>query len=658
MMNLNQYKKSGFHIHFIGCEGAGTRPLRKIFSELGFQTSGSDMILNGHDARNLPTSDGSKLLVVYSSAIPADNPELARAREIGAVCLLRGDVLGHLAGLFPTVIAVSGSHGKTSVSAMIAHILKENGLEPGYLVGGKVNTWEESGSAGAGKIFVCEADESDGTHTAIHSSVAVVTNVEDDHVWNFESPEKLKENFRTFARQGKMLVSPENPLFAEHPNYVKLSPDALLEGRDFEFFGHYSKINLNTAVETLVRSGLLDREKALKGAKTYPGVARRMEHHASICTFSLYEDYAHHPTELAASIRSFRELYPGRKLTVVFQPHRFARLKKYFHEFARELKKADRVFVTPVFAAWTASDTLNSRDLAEAIGDKARALEGSWESMAEKVRDSLEYGDLIVVIGAGDIKEIIKPLKNSLSPFREVGLIVPAGGSSERFGGGNKLFEDLGGLPVFIRSILGAAPVLEKKNRIFLPVPESQRGEFEALLKKYLPSSLEVTLVSGGKTRTESVKNALKAMPPEVKIVAVHDAARPFVTPVELEGCVEACSRCGGAVSATRITDTVKETDADDFVVGTLPREKLWAVQTPQVFRRELLEKAYAAAEKSDCVFTDDASLVEAFTDTRVKLVQSYTYGGNRKITYPEDLDEARCHVSVLAGKTSLSPRS
>ncbi|OQA82810.1 MAG: UDP-N-acetylmuramate--L-alanine ligase [Lentisphaerae bacterium ADurb.Bin242] len=653
MMNLNEYKNPLSSVHFIGCEGAGTRPLRKIFAELGFQTSGSDMILNGHDVRNLPTADGSKLLVVYSSAIPADNPELVRAREIGAECILRGEALGFLAGLFQTVIAVSGSHGKTSVTAMIAHLLKENGLEPGYMVGGKVNTWEESGSAGAGKIFVCEADESDGTHTAIHSSVAVVTNVEDDHVWNFESPEKLKENFRTFTRQGKMLVSPDNPLFSGHPNYVKLPLNALLEGKEFETFGHYSRINLNTAVETVVRSGLLESEKALKAARTYPGVARRMEHHCSTCTFSLYEDYAHHPTELAASIRSFRELYPGRKLTVVFQPHRFARLKKYFHEFAYELGKADRVFITPVFAAWTASDTLSSRDLAKAIGDKARALEGSWESMARTVRDSLEYGGLIAVIGAGDIKEIIEPLNKILYPFHDVGVIVAAGGSSERFGTGNKLFEDLGGVPVFIRTLLGLAPVLEKKNRIFLPVPEALRAEFEEHLKKYLPSSLEVTVVSGGKTRTESVKNALKAMPPEVKIVAVHDAARPFVTPVELEDCVEACSRFGGAISATRITDTVKEADPDNRIVRTLPREKLWAVQTPQVFRRELLEKAYAEAEKSDRAFPDDASLVETFTDTRVKLVQSYTYGGNRKITYPEDLETARCYVSGLAGKVS-----
>ena len=269
-MELSKYKTNGF-LHFIGCGGAGTRPLMKIFHELGFRVSGSDMaeseslgrlrgigvpVFAGHDARHLPTSDGTKLLLIYSSAVTEDNPELAEARRIGARCIRRGEALGLLAQMFPHVIAVSGSHGKTSVSAMIAHILKKAGLNPGYLIGADIVSWEDSGSAGGGRIFVCEADESDGTHTAIRSSVSVVTNVEDDHSWNFASPEVLMENFRRFAFQGGKLIYVDGEkstgLFNGHPDAVKIPRDALMEDPRFASFGYYRRINAVTAVEAVL----------------------------------------------------------------------------------------------------------------------------------------------------------------------------------------------------------------------------------------------------------------------------------------------------------------------------------------------------------------------------------------------------------------------
>ena len=625
-------ENSAARIHFIGCEGAGTKPLRRIFDELGFRTSGSDLTLNGHAAENLPDASGDDLLVVFSSAVAPDNPELAEARRRGARGILRGEALGLAAALFPCVIAVSGSHGKTSVTAMTVHLLRETGHAPGFLIGGKLRDGGPSGSAGGGKIFVCEADESDGTHTAIHSSLAVVTNVEDDHVWNFASPECLIRNFRQFAHQGKKLLAPALPMFADHPAHVIIrEPEEIEKDPRYDGFAHYAKTDMEIAIEAVTELGLLSRDDALRAGATFPGVGRRMEIHGADDSFLLYEDYAHHPTELAESLKSFRKLFPGRKLKVVFQPHRYARLERYFGDFVRVLRQADQVFITPVFAAWTSSGKVDSGKLAEAVGQQSVLLSGSWTEMTDQVREQVHAGDLVAVIGAGDVQEIIPPLQDRL--FGTAAIILPAGGQSLRFGGTNKLFEKIGGVPVFIRTI--QALTGGRKYPLVMPVPEAMKAEFRSLLEKYLPE-LEVVPVSGGKTRTESVWNALKALPPEVGVVAVHDAARPLITHAELRKCIEAARICGGAVSARPQTDTMKEADESGVVIRTVPRERLWSVQTPQVFRRDILEKAYERAMKSDRQFTDDSAVVEAFTDLRVRLIRNPE--PNPKLTYIEDL--------------------
>ena len=167
-------------------------------------------------------------------------------------------------------------------------------------------------------------------------------------------------------------------------------------------------------------------------------------------------------------------------------------------------------------------------------------------------------------------------------------------------------------------------------------MPETQKAEFEHLLREFLPE-MKVTLVPGGRTRTESVCNALRALPPEVGVAAVHDAARPLVSHTVLAECVEAALIHGGAVSARPQTDTMKETDENGVVVRTVPRDRLWSVQTPQVFRRDSLEKACVEAVRSGRQFTDDAAVMEAFTDVKIRLVRNPD--PNPKLTYPEDLE-------------------
>ncbi len=438
-MNIQSFK--GGHVHFIGCGGAGTQPLMKIFHELGYKVSGSDLqasqatdalkslgldVRIGHSTANLPPESADGVLVVHSSAAVAGNPELDEAKRRSWPCLRRGEALALLAGGFKKVVAVSGSHGKTSVTAMIAHMLKECGLNPGYMVGGKVCGWDFNGAAGSGEIFVTEVDESDGTHALMKTDCAVVTNVEDDHAWSVGGVEALMGNFKRFAFQGKRLLyvgsATCDKLFAGHPDslrldWVDISSSTYMKGADAEAiarWGAYQRVNGAQAVEAAVWLGA-KRAEAEKAISSYPGVDRRMSLRYDDGAIKVVEDYAHHPTELAASLSALLETNPGRRLVVVFQPHRYARLEMYIDLFAKELKRASQVMVTPVFAAWTSGGKLDSKELARRIGPSAKAIEGSWDQMASEALASLRPGDLVAVIGAGDLKEILPPLEKGLS---------------------------------------------------------------------------------------------------------------------------------------------------------------------------------------------------------------------------------------------------
>ena len=409
-------------IHFVGVGGAGMAPLAEIVLSRGVRVSGSDRELNdktarlaelgatvhaGHDAGFLPPDAE---LLVYSSAVPPENPERARAAELGIPQLRRGEFLARLAAEYRRPVAISGSHGKTSVSAMIAHILVHTGKKPGFLVGAAVNG-APSASAGEGDdFFVMEVDESDGTHTFVHPFLGVVPNVEDDHSWSVGGEARLFENFRRFAFQSRHLLynsgTHADELFADHPAAVRLDrpePDRF-GGRWIGF----QAWNAHLAIHAAMLLGVGERE-AEAALDSFAGVARRMTVHFRSGRLTVIEDYAHHPTELASSIATLRLAYPGHHLRVVFQPHRYARLHKYLPRLAAELAKADSVLVTPVFAAWCEAGPSGGGDLAAAAGPKARYLDADWPEIA---RTALDYAGerplLLAVIGAGDIEHIFE----------------------------------------------------------------------------------------------------------------------------------------------------------------------------------------------------------------------------------------------------------
>lgn len=411
-------------IHFVGIGGAGMAPLAEIMLSRGAAVSGSDRELNaktallaargaavreGHSAGFLPPDAG---LLVYSSAVTPENPERMRAAELGIPQIRRGEFLARLAAQYRRPVAVSGSHGKTSISAMLTHILVHAGRRPGFLIGAAVKG-APSASAGEGDdLFVTEVDESDGTHTLVHPYLGVVPNVEDDHSWSVGGEAQLFANFRRFASQCKHLVYyaglHTDELFASHPDALRL--EYPLPGSFGRRWIGYQAWNAHLAIRAAVLLGV-DAVEAEKALESFGGVARRMATRFQSERVTVIEDYAHHPTELASSIGTLRAGYPGHHLRVVFQPHRYARLRKYLPQLAAELAKADSAFVVPVFAAWCESGPVGGAELAAAAGAGTRYLDAEWKAIAEAALDYRGTRPLLLaVIGAGDIEHIFEYL--------------------------------------------------------------------------------------------------------------------------------------------------------------------------------------------------------------------------------------------------------
>lgn len=401
------------NLHFCGIGGAGMAPLARIALLSGCRVSGSDRELNaktaelvrmgamihaGHDASYLP--DDCELLI-YSSAVPEDNPERAAARARGIPELRRGGFLAELAAHYPVTVAVSGSHGKTSTTAMLVWILRKAGKKPGWLIGGAVPGLA-SGEAGDGTLFITEADESDGTHTLLHPTIGVIPNIEDDHAWSVGGRDQLFANFRTFAANCGQVIYTGKAL----ANFFG-RPGIALDGAGPAGFAGFQKFDASLAAAAAEALGV-PRETAFAALADFPGVERRMTVRHDAEDLTIVEDYAHHPTEVAAAIALLRERYPGRHLRVVFQPHRYARLAQYFDRFAEELRAADSAVVAPVFAAWSETGKVGSAELAEAIGPHAVSVAGDWQAVAAAALAEPARPMVIAVLGAGDIEQVFR----------------------------------------------------------------------------------------------------------------------------------------------------------------------------------------------------------------------------------------------------------
>jgi len=427
---------SGRRLHFIGIGGAGMSGLALVCARLGATVTGSDRSESsymgrlreagldpavGHDAANLP--DGAE--VVVSTAIAEDNPELALARERGIEPIHRGQLLAELCAE-KRLIAIAGTHGKTTTTAMTVWALRAVGSDPAFFVGGEVpGLGPDGGTAnagwGEGEWVVAEADESDASFLRLRPEVAVVTNVEMDHHSHWGSLAELHEAFVAFAGPARGLVVPGD----EEMEWLSRAGDevAHFDGRspgpaelNLAVPGEHNRRNARAALAAIELAGL-EAGPAAAALAGFRGVHRRLELKGSRGPVHIYDDYAHHPTEVRAALSALRELRPTR-LLAVFQPHLYSRTKALGTEFGAALALADEAFVLDVYPAREepVGDLagVSGLQVAQAAAERMGGGPVWWLPTAELAQRALTarldgdphtYGEgtVLVTIGAGDI---------------------------------------------------------------------------------------------------------------------------------------------------------------------------------------------------------------------------------------------------------------
>jgi UDP-N-acetylmuramate--alanine ligase len=439
---------AGRRLHLIGVGGAGMSGYARAAHALGASVTGSDRAQSpyllrlreegvldasvGHDAANVPV--GEDVEVYYSSAIGPENPERATARERGLPDRPRADLLAQLSALRRT-IAVAGAHGKTTTAAMIVQILRGEGIDPGWLVGSSLGGGLANSHWSDGQWLVIEADESDRSMLSLAVEVAVLTNVELDHHATFATLAELRECFRAFLAHATRAIvvwdRPELLALAPQTDGVQVipydAPEPLLgpAGASFAWRdqqvqlrvpGAHNALNATAALEAASLAGA-DRSRAPGWLAGFAGAGRRFEHAGTSGAGALLiNDYAHHPSEVRATIQAARTLAPSR-LVAVFQPHLFSRTARLAREFGQALAQADVVAVLDVFPARERAEDfpgVSGLTIARAASERAGGRTVLWLPELATARRALDgllgEGDLCLVMGAGDVDVLAREL--------------------------------------------------------------------------------------------------------------------------------------------------------------------------------------------------------------------------------------------------------
>jgi UDP-N-acetylmuramate--alanine ligase len=427
---------SGRRLHFIGIGGAGMSGLAVVCAELGATVTGSDRSESsymerlraagleptiGHDAANVPA--GAEIVV--STAITEENPELALARAADLKVIHRGELLAELCAE-KRLIAIAGTHGKTTTTAMTVWALRGLGEDPAFFVGGEVPGLGPDGSPanagwGTSEWVVAEADESDGSFLRLGPEVAVVTNVEMDHHSKWGSLEPLVEAFAGFAGKSRVAILPAPTREGGAVDELRAQLDSATEFSlgapgpaelDLAVPGAHNVQNARAALAALGAAGF-DLDAAAKALADFRGVRRRLEVKGERGGVRIYDDYAHHPTEVRAALSALRELEPSR-LVAVFQPHLFSRTKVFATQFGAALALADEIAVLDVYPAREEPigplAGVSGLDVARAAADAGRGKPVAWTPTADQARaflsqrlEALPQGSILVTIGAGDV---------------------------------------------------------------------------------------------------------------------------------------------------------------------------------------------------------------------------------------------------------------
>ncbi|MEM1173201.1 MAG: UDP-N-acetylmuramate--L-alanine ligase [Pseudomonadota bacterium] len=443
-------------VHFIGIGGSGMSGIAEVMLSLGYDVQGSDLKANkqtrrlesqgatvfiGHAADNLRQADA----VVVSSAVDETNPEVAAAREKRMPVVQRAEMLAELMR-FRYSIAVAGTHGKTTTTSLVASVLAEGGLDPTFVIGGRLKSADANARLGQGHYLVAEADESDASFVHLKPMLSVVTNIDADHMATYDGDiEKLKSGFVEFLHNlpfyGLAVVCADDPGIAEIlPRIGRsitsygLHDAADIRARDIEFEGNVTRFSVDRGGEREalairlrlpglhnVRNALaaiavaselqVSDEAVVRALESFEGIDRRFQSLGEIETAAgkvmFVDDYGHHPTELAATIAAARAGWPERRLVLVFQPHRYSRTRDLLDDFAVALSDADVLVVLDVYAAGEAPIAgADGRAIARAVRSRGSVEPVFVETLDELepvLRGLLADGDLVLTMGAGDI---------------------------------------------------------------------------------------------------------------------------------------------------------------------------------------------------------------------------------------------------------------
>lgn len=448
------------HLHFVGIGGAGMSGIAEVLLNLGYVVSGSDIAASpvterlqslgarislGHDKKNIRGADA----VIVSSAVKADNPEVTAARELDIPVVPRAVMLAELMRL-RRGIAIAGAHGKTTTTSLTASLLAAGGLDPTFVIGGKLNSAGANARLGTGEFLVAEADESDASFLNLTPVIAAVTNIDEDHMDTYGHDfEKLKSAFVDFLGRlpfygVAVLCMDDDNVRSIRPRVTKpvigygLSHDATVRAIDvtadgtrmrftvlrpdhpplpvvLNLPGVHNVRNALAAVAIATLAGVKD-EDIKRGLAEFKGVGRRFAQWGDIPiqdtdgritgTFTLIDDYGHHPHEMAATLAAVRGAWPGRRIVVAFQPHRYTRTRDCFNDFVKVLEDVDGVVLANVYPAGEAPiPGADSHHLAEAIKASGRSepVVADVDQVPDALRSLVEPGDVVVTMGAGSI---------------------------------------------------------------------------------------------------------------------------------------------------------------------------------------------------------------------------------------------------------------